>query len=246
MTLRGVRTRLDRWRWRVPWPSVATVSVRGVSFTMRRDTAMAAMRAATVATKEPDTLDWLDSLSREDVLYDVGANVGVYSLYAARRHGLRVVAVEPEWANLHYLRDNVVRNQLDAYVEMYGVAVADVSGATALYVQDVMAGAALHTASTRRLDRTALGQRVIAREHVWGLTLDDLCSMTDRWPTAIKIDVDGTERAVLMGAAKALERVSSVLIEYLALENDAACVGILKRAGLRPLPRTGPNEVWAR
>jgi len=213
---------------------------------MRRDSPLAAWRAATLATKEPDTLDWLDGLTRDDVLLDVGANVGVFSLYAARRHGVRVVAVEPEWSNLHYLRDNVSRNRLTAYVAVYGFAAMETTGPTTLHVQDLTAGAALHTASGRALERTALGQRVIFSERVWGVSLDDLCAMAGQWPSAVKIDVDGTEADVLRGAGQVLARTSSVLIEHLALEHQPECVGILKRAGLTPRPRTGPNEVWAR
>lgn len=40
-------------------------------------------RAQTLLTKEPDTIEWIDTFQKDDVLWDIGANVGVYSLYAA-------------------------------------------------------------------------------------------------------------------------------------------------------------------
>ena len=43
-------------------------------------------RATTFETKEPETLEWIDTIPKNSVLWDIGANVGLYSLYAAR-HG---------------------------------------------------------------------------------------------------------------------------------------------------------------
>lgn len=43
-------------------------------------------RAETYETKEPDTIEWIDLFFREgDVIYDIGANIGQYSLYAAKK-----------------------------------------------------------------------------------------------------------------------------------------------------------------
>jgi hypothetical protein len=41
---------------------------------------LTAWRASTILTKEPHTIDWLDSLTDADVLYDIGANIGIYSV----------------------------------------------------------------------------------------------------------------------------------------------------------------------
>jgi hypothetical protein len=41
------------------------------------------LRAEQLLTKEPETIAWLDGLGPDDVLWDVGANVGMFSLYAA-------------------------------------------------------------------------------------------------------------------------------------------------------------------
>ena len=53
------------------------------------------MRARSLLSKEPETITWLDRLEEDDVLWDVGACVGSYSIYAAVRRGVRVVAFEP-------------------------------------------------------------------------------------------------------------------------------------------------------
>ena len=52
-------------------------------------------RIDTFSTKEPETLDWIDAIQEGSVLWDIGANVGLYSCYAAKARRCRVVAFEP-------------------------------------------------------------------------------------------------------------------------------------------------------
>ena len=48
-------------------------------------------RATTLLTVEPETILWLDTYYRPgETVYDIGANVGIYTLYAAVRHGARL------------------------------------------------------------------------------------------------------------------------------------------------------------
>src|SRR6516225_6093965 len=63
-------------------------------------------RAGSVLSKEPDTIRWIDSFEPNDVFWDIGANVGVFSLYAARRK-VRVLAFEPSAGNYMILCRNV-------------------------------------------------------------------------------------------------------------------------------------------
>ena len=53
------------------------------------------MRIKTYATKEPETLQWIDEFEKGSVLWDIGANIGLYSLYAAKSRQCRVIAFEP-------------------------------------------------------------------------------------------------------------------------------------------------------
>lgn len=45
-------------------------------------------RAISFSVKEPDTLEWIDKMPKNGILWDVGANVGLYSIYAAKRAAL--------------------------------------------------------------------------------------------------------------------------------------------------------------
>ncbi len=50
-------------------------------------------RVQTFFEKEPETLEWIDGFSANDVFWDVGANMGLYTLYAASK-GTQVLAFE--------------------------------------------------------------------------------------------------------------------------------------------------------
>ena len=60
-------------------------------------------RAETFSTKEPETLEWVDSLNENSVLWDIGANVGLYSIYAAKTRKCKVFSFEPSIFNLELL-----------------------------------------------------------------------------------------------------------------------------------------------
>src|SRR5688572_2023380 len=70
-----------------------------------------AWRVQTLYTKEPDTIAWINRMKPGDVLFDVGANMGQYSLLAAQR-GVRVHAFEPEAQNFALLVRNIIVNNL--------------------------------------------------------------------------------------------------------------------------------------
>jgi hypothetical protein len=69
-------------------------------------------RSATLLTKEVDTIAWIDGFKDNQVFWDIGANVGVYSLYAAIKRQLRVSAFEPSSANYYALTRNCQLNGL--------------------------------------------------------------------------------------------------------------------------------------
>jgi FkbM family methyltransferase len=175
-------------------------------------------RADTYATKEPDTIRWIDSFVRPgDVLYDVGANIGQYALYAARRleGKCRVLAFEPEALNYAKLNRNIVLNGLTEKVTAYCLAVADRTAIDYFYVKSFAPGAALHTWG-RPVTQGEAAFPPKNRQGTMGVSLDDL---TERFglpfPAHIKVDVDGIEESVVKGARKVLadRRLKTVLIE---------------------------------
>jgi FkbM family methyltransferase len=252
---RAIARRLRRLQWslvRALTPR-RRVTARGLSFMLPCDNAITELRWRTFETKEPETLAWIDELVRDgDVVVDVGANIGLYSLYAALRHlRARVIAFEPEYANLHLLRDNIVGNGLGGRIEPYALALGERSGLSLLHLHDLTPGAALHSEAAEARTRTDSGHPVLWAEGICVMRLDDFCAERGVTPNAIKIDVDGGERRVLEGARATLAAADlrTVLIE---LPDDHAerdrCARLLGDAGLQRAPRAGgsANEIWRR
>jgi FkbM family methyltransferase len=232
-----------------------TIRSRGLTFSLQYNNWITRYRAREYNTKEPETLDWLDRhLKDGETLFDIGANIGVYTIYAALRHpAVRVVAFEPEYANLHLLRDNVIENGLSERVSIYPFALSDRSGLSTLHIQDLTPGAALSTESAQSLGVTLAGKRVVAREGTYALTVDEFCRLSAMTPNCIKLDVDGTEPEILMGAAHTLENraLRSIILEM--PENESArdrCKTYLSQAGFsherRDSVKKVSNEVWVR
>lgn len=231
-----------------------TVRTRGLRFTLRCTNAITQYRWLTYNSKEPETLDWIDRYLRDgDTVFDIGANIGSYAIYAALRHpSARVVAFEPEYANLHLLRDNIIDNQLQERVAVYSVALGNRTGITRLHLQDLTPGAALHTESPDALQVTRTQKPVIGREGICTFTLDAFCRETGLSPQGIKLDVDGTEPEVLEGARETLRSATlrSLIMEMFGEPaSQQRCAQALEAAGLRRAEGgsgSGYNEIWTR
>ena len=226
---------------------------RGLKFTLQCENRITYSRWEKFNIKEPETLDWIDTWMRDDdIFFDIGANIGVYTIYAALRHPeARVVAFEPEYSNLHLLRDNIIENELQDRVEVYSVALSNHIGLSHLHIQDFDPGSALHTESKDMLSVTRYHQKVIWSEGISSFTLDTFCDQSGLTPNCIKIDVDGTEPEVLQGAMRTLRspKLRSLIIELPAdRAARTSCELLLDSAGLRCKWRhpisANPNSVW--
>ena len=106
---------------------------------------LARYRADSFASKEPDTLDWLDTFPEGTVLWDVGANVGLYSIYAAAKRDARVYAFEPSVFNLELLARNIYLNALQDRIVIVPVALSHDIGPSTFKMSSTAWGGALST-----------------------------------------------------------------------------------------------------
>ena len=102
-----------------------SVKSRGVTLQFTAPNRINKFRAKSFASKEPETLDWIDQLPEGCTLWDVGANVGLYSIYAAKKRECRVVAFEPSVFNLELLARNLFLNGLQSRVSLVPLALSD-------------------------------------------------------------------------------------------------------------------------
>jgi FkbM family methyltransferase len=172
-------------------------------------------RVDTLFNKEPDTIAWIRGFSPGEVLVDIGANVGMYTIWAAKTRGVRVFAFEPESQNYALLYKNIVLNNLSDRVIAYCAALSDENSFSLLHLSDFRAGGSCHSFG-EKLDFKLENWNPRISQGSIATTLDHLVtSGVVPAPNYVKIDVDGLEHKVLAGCKGVLadRRVKSVLVE---------------------------------
>ena len=179
-------------------------------------------RAQTLLTKEPETIEWIDNFDDNSVFWDIGANIGAYSLYAALNESTQVFAFEPASSNYYILNENIRKNFFDKRIHALNIAFSDQRGINHLYMSDSQVGSA-HNSFGEARDELGESFREIFRQAVIGFKIDDFVKEFGiDIPNYLKIDVDGIEHIILAGAEQMLRdnRVKSILVELDAGRKD--------------------------
>jgi FkbM family methyltransferase len=144
-----------------------------------------------------------------NVVWDIGANLGLFSFAAALAAGPAgyVLAVEPDALLVGLLRRSAAANRGQGQVEVLPAAVADDVGIARFHI-------ARRNRATSYLDGFGTTQTggIRATELVPTVTLDWLASRFPR-PDVIKIDVEAAELGVLTGGAGVLRGLPSIICE---------------------------------
>ena len=109
-------------------------------------------RARAIMTKEPGSLEWIDSMVPGSVFWDIGANIGVLTLYAAMRGDLKVWAFEPAAVNYYNLVANCELNGLERRVRCLRLGFSDTSGIMDLHVSQLMSARSFTFKESKKLD----------------------------------------------------------------------------------------------
>jgi FkbM family methyltransferase len=168
-------------------------------------------RVQTLYQKEPVTIQWLRTMPEGAVFADVGANVGMYTVFAALVRAAQVVAFEPESRNYRVLNENLRLNHLQERVLALCAALSDRSGVERLYLSEVGEGASCHSLG----EAVGFDLKPRASAFVQGAVALRFDELALPCPDYIKIDVDGFEHKVIGGMEKTLReaKVRSLLVE---------------------------------
>ena len=157
-------------------------------------------RAATLMTKQPGTIEWIDAFAPDSVFWDIGANIGVYTLYAALRKDMRVVAFEPVAVNYFLLAANCEANELDGRVDALLLGVGGGRSVGRIETSQFKPGKSFSFKGKR--DTPYAGHQAALI-----LSMDQLVEDFGLpCPNYIKIDTPGMSEAILAGGAKLLRR----------------------------------------
>jgi FkbM family methyltransferase len=191
-------------------------------------------RAESYLTKEPDMIQWINKFDEKVIFLDVGANVGLYSIYAAKRGVKKVISIEPESQNFALFNKNVYLNKLSSKIVGLNIGFSDRNGLESLFIPKFHPGSALNNLGDNLNYKKEFFLEDF-KQSVISFTIDSFfMSYPDFFPTHLKIDVDGIERKIINGAIKTLSdpRLREIVIELNShLEEDMEIVDILKKLG---------------
>jgi FkbM family methyltransferase len=197
-------SRFARWQLRSRLLPGGTVHawVNGSKFRVRRGETGLTGNVYTGLHEFADMAYLLHALRSEELFVDVGANVGAYTVLACAGIGARGYAFEPVPSTYQRLLDNVRLNHLEGRVKCLNQGVGT-------HAQGVE--------FTSDADTTnhvlAPGERSANAVRVEIVPLDE--ALRGEQPAMLKIDVEGYETAVLMGADQTLRCPSlhSIIVE---------------------------------
>ena len=192
-------------------------------------------RHATFFTKEPEILEWIEEYGG-GVFFDIGANIGLYSIFYAKKTEGSVYSFEPSVFNLRQLAKNISVNGLSERITIVSNPLSERTGVGKFINGSADEGGALSAFGVEfGHDGNPINSDITYS--VLGFSLDDLLETKTlkQTPSLIKIDVDGIEHLILRGATKTLESglVKSLFIEVNDNFSDQSreVEAILKAAG---------------
>jgi FkbM family methyltransferase len=171
-------------------------------------------RVDTFYSKEPETIEWIkyfanNSPSKSNTLIDVGANIGLYSLFwLSLRPDLKCIAIEPFEQNCRLLTRNIELNNFEDRITVLEQPLYSEATTGFFNVTDNRPGASSYKFELQNY------QKIGTSDLASSVTLDHILEFVPN-NVIIKIDVDGNDFEVLKGAKLSLKKnkIQSILIE---------------------------------
>jgi len=194
-----------------------TVSVHGKLIRIKCTGETVRIRAREMLLREPDTLIWIDTFDRDEVFWDVGSNIGVFTLYAGLMSSARVVAFDPLPQNYTTMFENITLNHLSDRVMPFCIAISDQTNVSPLHISaDGCTPGGAGCSFGIELDNYGVSVDTFVKHPTIGFSIDDFILHFDvPFPNHLKIDIDGIQEKVVLGARNTLRdpRLKTIMIE---------------------------------
>lgn len=189
--------------------------------------------------KEPKTIKWINNFRKKDIFFDVGANVGIFSIYAKKKIGCRVFAFEPEVLSFVDLYKCADLNKVKICCVMGAVSndnrLQNFNYSNKIY----SAGLSNHSVSEKE-----------SKNHykINAFSLDSFSMSHKIIPNHVKIDVDGNEKKIVMGMKNILKNtlLRSILIEINSYKKKIFLINYLKKLNFNILDIEKNNYLFSR
>ena len=176
-------------------------------------------RVNTYFIKEPETLEWIDSLKKKKnfIFWDIGANIGLYSIYNSLKNPKsKTIAFEPSSSNLRVLTRNISINNLEKNIKVVPIPLTNKKNIFQIMSEDHFVEGGALSAFGEKFNFEGKKFKPNMKYNLLGTTMNYFIenSILDI-PDYIKIDVDGIEHLILEGGDKFLsnKKVKSISVE---------------------------------
>ena len=176
-------------------------------------------RVETFFTKEPETLEWIDGFNdnKKIIFWDVGANIGLYSIYAALKYSdIEIISFEPSTSNLRILSRNISINKLEEKIKINQLPLTKDQNQYLMFEESEFIEG--YSKNTFGAGINFEGKVIQSKNRykIFGTNINYLIKNNILLiPNYIKIDVDGIEHLILEGASNYLDNseIRSMSIE---------------------------------
>ena len=158
-------------------------------------------------------MSWIENFEEKSTFWDIGANVGLYTCYAAKLKKCQVYAFEPSIFNLEILTKNIFINELSKYVSVISFPLVDeLKEAEFKMTMTDWGGSVSSFGEDYIYDGSKLRKKF--SYNTVGLSMDECVNVLKiKQPDYIKIDVDGIEHLILKGGSEILSKTKGILVE---------------------------------
>jgi FkbM family methyltransferase len=220
------------------------VEVRGINFKLMTYTR--SLELCSRMNYETENLDFIDRIHPDEVMYDLGACEGRFSIYAAKK-GIRVISFEPESKNFSVLSQNIQLNKIgEDRLKVFNYGVGEKKGKALIKIGQPWEGGHQKVVDHGEI-RNDLNFNFIENQTINLTSIDifineEFCSP----PNYLKIDIDGSEMPFLLGAKNTLKSkyLKGIIFELNDLDqNFMNIISILNKNGFFEEKRFNvPNE----
>lgn len=170
--------------------------------------------------KEPETIEWIETFSKKNkkfIFWDIGANIGLYSIYAAQIHKYsEVVSFEPSFNNLRILSRNVFINNLNKKIKIFQLPLNNKNILFSEFKENKFLEGSSHNTFHYNFDFEGKQIKTGNSYSILGCSIkyildNNLLSI----PDYIKIDVDGIEHMIFKGIGNYLsnKKIKEIQVE---------------------------------
>ncbi|MFK7995691.1 MAG: FkbM family methyltransferase [Granulosicoccus sp.] len=180
-------------------PTVGDFNLLGQTITLGISASREIRRAHDIEIESELLEHMRPAMQPGDVLYDVGANIGLISILMAKHESgasAQIMCFEPEPRNFSQLANNISLNQLNERLSCHQIALGAAEGEIALHVRGT-AGEGRHSIATDKGATDSIQVKLT--------TMSQFAKVCGKPPTVVKIDVEGAEGQVLAGMEQLME-----------------------------------------